>query len=48
MNELERIIVNVSGEKDWRPLFVLGLESAVVIVFLIGVVIGAVLWMRKP
>ncbi len=45
--DLERIIVTVTDETNWRPLFVLGLQATVVIVFLVGFVIGAVLWLRK-
>ena len=47
IEDADRIIVKLSGVVDWRPHFVLGLQSAVVLVFLVGVVIGAVLWMRR-
>ncbi len=46
-DEAERIIVSVTGVVDWRPVFVLGLQTMFVLVFLVGVVIGAVLWMRR-
>ena len=46
-DEAERIIVAVTGIVDWRPVFVLGLQAMFVIVFTVGVVIGAVLWIRR-
>ncbi len=46
-DEAERIIIAVTGVTDWRPFFVLGLQATFLIVFLVGVVIGAVLWLRR-
>lgn len=47
IEDADRIIVNVTGVTDWRPFFVLGLQATFLIVFLVGVVIGAVLWLRR-
>ncbi len=47
IEDADRIIVTVTGIVDWRPVFVLGLQAMFVIVFTVGVVIGAVLWMRR-
>ena len=41
----ETLIVSISGVADWRPQFVLGLQTAVV--FLIGFVIFAVIVWRS-
>ena len=39
----ETLIVTASGQTDWRPQFLLGLQTAIVL----GFVIGAVVLVRR-
>jgi hypothetical protein len=43
----DTVIANASGIEDWRPLFVTGLQTAFVVVFLIGLVVGLVWTWRR-
>ncbi len=43
-DEAERIIVNVTGIQEWRPLFELGLVFAFLVAFAVGFLIAIAWW----
>ena len=44
IEDADRIIVNVTGVVDWRPQFVLGLQTAFVFAFVVGFAIALLVW----